>query len=239
MQQTRRRGPPGFFDGTPRWTWQVLGGLAALHLVQLLWGYFGVQPSLWGLAYQAPWDAPWRLITRWLAPGMPVGSAVLGLLTLLFFLPPLVSRLGPRDLLAALGSSLVGATGLGVLAPWVHLTHPGPLAGWSCLLFGLTGLFGLCFPTRTIHLFGVLPLTGTWLSTGSIVVAVLLCLESPTPTAAEAIGAWLGAYAWYRLMGPGRSQTKAPAKPQPTFARNFQVLEGGKGRPADPDELVH
>jgi hypothetical protein len=173
---------------------------------------------------------------------MPVGATLLGLLTLLFFLPPLSARLGRRDLAVGLGATLAAATALGVLAPLVRLTHPGPLAGWSCLLFGLTALFGLSFPNRTVHLFGVLPLTGRWLSTGSLVVAVLLVLESPTPSAAESVGAWAGAYAWYRALGPGRGLPAPKARPQPSFSRNFQVLEGGKGgkgRPVDPDELVH
>jgi hypothetical protein len=224
------------------WHRWVLGTLFGLFVAELVLRNTGLPLYEW-----LPWRsfgagfAPWQPVTRFVVQGPDVLGVAFALLLLYFFLPLMDELLSRRQLGAALGAAAVGGTALPMLLDGLGLLAPSMALGWAPLAYALPLLLGLVRPDAQILLV-FLPVRASWILWGTLVFAVLQVLVGRSLDSLQTLGVWLGVYAWFHGLGPGRHARVLRARGRRVEAelRKFEVLEGGKGpRHNRPDDLVH
>lgn len=231
------------------WMRNVLVGLFALFVVELLArnAGFPVERLRWH-AFGHGFEL-WQPLTRFFVQGGSTGAVfnvLIGLLVLYFFLPGLDSMM-PRERIGK--AALAGAVG-GTAVPMLLdllLLDGGSTGGWTVLTTALVVLFGLAMPNGVIHLWFVLPITGSFIVWGTLGLSVVFFLIGPALGTSEAIGTWAGVFGWWHLMGPGarRRDLKRQASRVEQELRRFEVIEGGRSQPQggqgrpDDDDWVH
>ena len=228
-----------------RWLRNLLVGLLALFVVELIARNLGLPVDLLALWSHGGGFAPWQPVTRYAiqgAGGGAVWGVLIGLMVIGFSVTPVAEVRGRRRLGGMLATAMVGGTVVGVLFAWVGIA-PGPLFGWISLVEALIVAFGLVRPDAQVLLMFVLPVSGRALVWGSLGLSLLMLLATRSPAAADSIGVWVGTMAWWQLVGPGarRRQLKAKAVSIERELKRFDVLEGGRSRPQgrQDDDLVH
>jgi hypothetical protein len=197
-----RTGSPQL-PATPRWVQRVVGGLLALFVIELLARNVGAPVDLlawwpFGTAFE-----PWQPLTRFLVQGGDPGT-VINVCFGLFVLWLLLGQMNQRTVAWAAASAAVGATVLAGLLDLVGVLAPRPTMGWIALIPGLFALFGLLHPDGRVLLYFVLPVSGRAIVWGTLGVAALVFLAQRSLGSAEAIGSWVGVFAWWNLLGPGK-----------------------------------
>lgn len=227
------------------WMRNLLVGLFALYVVELLAANAGlpVQALAWhpfGSGFE-----PWQPFTRFLVQGRSVLGVLLGLLVL-YFLLPAVDRLLTREQMSqALLAGAAGGTALPLLLDLVLVGGPG-IHGWTVLSTSLVLLFGLAVPSGVVNLWFVIPITGRVIVWGSLGLSVVLFLLDPSLRTSEGIGTWLGVYGWWNVLGPGgrKRQLRRKARRIERELRRFEIIEGGRsdrpqGAQREDDDQVH
>lgn len=229
-----------------RWHRWLLAALFGAFVVELVAKNAGLPIYRW-LAW---WSfdagfAAWQPLTRFLVQGddrNAVASVAFSLLLLYFFLPLMESVAGRRTLGQAVLAGAVGGTVLPLALDATGLLSPSAALGWRPLAYALPPLLGLMRPDQTILLV-VLPVRASWILWGTLVLAVLNVLAEQSLDSLQELGVWVGVYAWYHLLGPGRTRRELSGRGKKVEKdlRRFQVLEGGRSpnRPGRPDDLVH
>lgn len=213
---------------------QLLGALFALYAVELAAqsvGHINLNPLLWkpfGLGFH-----PYQLVSRYVIQGPAVLNVFIELIVLAFFAPTLQRALPTRKLAQAALATAAGGTALGLLVDIAGLTG-GYANGWSVFVAAGIALFGLIQPEATILLFFVLPVPAKLLTWGSLAMALLSFLATPSLGAADHLGAILGVIAWWYSVGPGAR--RRPASRPRGGKGGFHVLPGGRNR---GDDTIH
>ena len=220
------------------WVRNLVIGLFALFVVEVL------VSNVWGGLYATlAWSVhgpirPWQPFTRYLVQGSAsVINVVFALLAMYFILPTLDNALGRRALSHAAAAALAGGTLVGFLSSIVGYSD-GFLLGWSGILTAVFALFGLAVPDATVRLYFFIPVQARFFTWGSGIIAALLLLGTRSSIAADALGCWLGAMAWWYTLGPGgktRQRRNAGKKLERDLSK-FTVLQGGGG---NRDDLVN
>jgi hypothetical protein len=226
-----------------RWHKWLLGGLFALFVLELVVKNTGVPlyPTLGWWSFGAGFE-PWQPLTRFLVQGSDrssVSSVAFSLVMLYFFLPLLESITDRATLARAVASGALGGTLVPLLADATGILSPSVALGWASLAYALPPLLGLLSPNREILLV-VFPVRASWILWGTLVLTVLTVLAEQSLESLQGLGVWLGVYAWYHLLGPGRT-TRALRKRGTKVEkdlRRFEVYEGGR-RANRPDDYIH
>jgi len=229
------------FPNPEGWQRNLLIGLLAVYVVELLLPYVGIDKGflLWQpLSGGFEW---WQLVSRFVVHPLPdVFSVLIALIVLYFFLPA-VGEVLDWD---AVGRALVSAALVGTLLPFgmdaAGLLNESPAGGWESLVMALPILFGIARPERQIILF-VFPAPAKIFVWGSLAVAGLSLIASQSLGNAELMGVWRGTFGWWHLAGPGRRQRDLRRKGA-SIERELRltVLEGGRSNDGDNrDDTVH
>lgn len=241
----QRPGPPGMYmPPLDPWMKQILIGLGGLFVVEVIASALGAPLGalVWrsfGLGF-----APWQLVTRLLIQGPnAVFGVALGLLVLYFLLPSLASSLSRNTAREATLGVFLGATLLPLALDALGLVS-GAVHGWQVFLTGLITLFGLLHPRATINLYFLIPIQASWIVWGTLGITLLVLIGSfaggvGSLGAAEHLGAWVGAWAWWRFRGPGARQhsLRAAGRQVERQLRRFQVYEGGRSPRRGRDDV--
>lgn len=226
------------------WHRWLLGVLFSAYFVEL------VAKNLGAPVYRLAWwsfgagFAPWQPITRFLVQGddrNAVASVAFSLLLLYFFLPLMESLTDRRTLASAVAAGAVVGTALPAAVDATGLLAPSIALGWRSLAYALPPLLGLLRPDTQILLV-VLPVRASWILWGTLVFAVFHVLAERSLDSFQELGVWIGVFAWFHLLGPGRRRRDLEQKGRriERELRRFEVLDGGKGRgPNRPDDFVH
>lgn len=228
------------------WMKQTLIGLFALYVAELL-----------GWALKLPLDAlvwhplgtgfnPVQMASRFLIQGPNNVFVVLVSLLMLYFFLPAMSQTVTRT---QLGQALASGALFGTLLPLaLDLTGfgSGMVMGWGSITICMVVLFGLARPNDSINLYFLFPIRGIHFVWGSLGFALLMFLSASatggTMAAAQTLGMWVGAWAWWNYRGPGRRRTdlKRSARTIEKELKRFQVIEGGRVRGNRPgDDTIH
>ncbi len=224
----------------PRWIRLLCGGLFALYVTELVLRLARLPVDLlawWPFGFGF---GPWQIATRYLLQGGDPGS-VFRTLFGLAIVWLVVAQLDRKLALQAMAAAAVGGTALGLLLDAAGILAPIPNVGWTGLTGSAIVLFGLQRPDARILAWFVLPITGQMLVWGSLVVAGLVFLTQQSLGTTDAIGSWLGVYAWYHWIGPGshRRRLRAKGRALEKELSRFTVIEGGKDAPNREDPWVH
>ena len=199
--------------------------LAQLPVDQLAW---------WPMAFGfQPWQPLTRLAVQGGDPGV-VLRVVFGLLVLWFG----AAALDRRRLAQAVGAAWLGGSGLGLGLDALGALSGGPTFGWTPLLGAVLLLFGLQHPDRQVLLYFALPIPGRALVWGTGGIALLMFLAQRSLGTADALGGWLGVWAWWSTLGPGgarRRLLRRGAQVERQIGR-LRVIPGGR---SERDPWVH
>jgi len=212
----------------------LLGALFVLYAAELAVqsvGRVNLNSLLWkpfGLGFH-----PYQLVSRYFIQGPAVLNVFIELIVLAFFAPTLMRALPTRKLAQAMLATAAGGTLLGLLVDVTGLTG-GYANGWSVFVAAGIALFGLLQPEATILLFFVLPVPAKLLTWGTLAMALLNFLATPSLAAADYLGSILGLIAWWYGVGPGAR--RRPATRPRGSKGGFHVLQGGRNR---GDDMIH
>ena len=225
------------------WMKQLLGGLFALYVLELVLRNMGVPVYLLEWRSFDAGFAVYQPFTRFLVQGRHAVLGVgLGLLVLYFLIPAILSMFSRRQVAQAVLSGAVGGTLIPMLLDAVWLSK-GVVMGWPVLGLSLIVLFGLANPTGTILAFFFLPISGTLVLYGTLALSLAAFILGPGLGTAEPLGVWMGTYSWWYTFGPGgrRRLLKKKAEVIERELSRFQVLEGGRSDApqGDQDEWIH
>lgn len=239
----QRQGPPVRLGPsmTPL-TRNVLIGLVALYVVQVILANWVRLPVLEVLGWGSPWSErfpfrPWQPVTAFFLNGPTPFNALIEWLVLYFFLPPAEMTLGRRGLVRVLLVSWVAA--VAVSLPLLYLGVVGvsmPYLGLDCFLTALIVVFGLSQPHARILLFFVLPIRASWVAWGTGLVSFLYFLYSRELVSSVAFFGWCGAVLW---MYGGTNvlrrwlDRRGPRRPRRKDSR-FHVIDGGRDEGGPP-----
>lgn len=231
---------PPLLPPAPRWIRNLCGGLLALYVAELVARTAGLPVDLLAWFPLRGGFAPWQPLTRFLVQGGDPGTVlrvVIGLAAIWFGLPQLDRGLVARAAVAAaVGGTVVAFAldALGILGPFADL-------GWTTPLFGTFVLYGLLRPDAQILAYFVLPVTGRALVWGALGIAALMFLAQRSLGTADALGAWLGVWLWFRTLGPGghKRRLRARGRAIEKELSRFQVIEGGNRAPSRDDPWVN
>lgn len=233
MSQPQRTVPS--LPNLGRWHRWLLAGLFALYVAELIaWNTsLPLDRLIWWPFGQG--FALWQPLTHYLIQGRSVLNVMVGLFVLYFMLPAVESALGTRRLGQCLASGALGGLAMGAALAAIGVAI-GPSLGWTALASGLIIAFGLARPDAQIMLFFVVPVSGTVIVWGSLVVELLFLLANRSIGSAEAIGVWLGIFAWWNLTGPNARKRRLlqRGKKIEKELQRFQVIDGGRSGQQGP-----
>jgi hypothetical protein len=231
------------------WMRNLLIGLFALYVVELVLANLRVPVDALRLYPFAHGFEAWQPITRFLVQGREGAVGVLfSIVVLYFFLPVLSTLLDRRQWAEALLSTAVAATAIPMLADVTGAFPPALRTGWAVLMPAVVVVFGLAQPNATVLAMFVIPIQASFFVWASLFLSVFFLLVSPSTASLEPVAAWIGIVAWWSLRGPGRRRRVllAQADRLETEIRKFTVLEGGRserpqGRPQgrQDDDWIH
>jgi len=240
------QGTPSFqLPPAPPWMNQVLGGLFALYVLELVLRNVGVP------VYDVVWHpfgqgfALYQPVLRFLVQGDDSGAlfnVLIGLLVLYFILPAIEQVLDREVWQRGLAAGMVGGTVIPLVLDGIGLIPDGGTMGWTMSTAALFVMFGLAMPAGVVRLFFVLPVSGKVIVWGTLALSVVFFLLDRSLHTAEGVGVWAGVAGWWWGVGPGARRRTLQRKATSIEAelRRFQVIEGGRSnnRPND-DEWVH
>lgn len=214
---------------------QLLGGLLALYVVELVLSATGAPVQLLAWLPLGQGFAPWQPLTRFAVQGPSVLNVLIALAVAWFVFPALDQLLRREQLGEATLAMAAAATVLPLTAELAGVLSPGIIVGWTSLVGGWIVLFGLARPDGEVRLYFVLPVTGQMIVWGMLGIEVLMLLAAPNTASLEPIGVWVGAWAWWNYRGPGarRRHLRREGARVERELRRFQVLDGGRSDSQD------
>lgn len=219
-------------------TTRVVGFLFILACLELLLDNAGVPTNRlnWASLGTGQFEI-YQPLTHVFVQGRNPFSVIIGLVVLYFFLPAFRTQKDRRTLISGVAAGLTGAIALSGLADVLGLLRPGFAQGWGYLITSLVVLFALPRPNTRIMLMFVIPVKAIYLMWGSLALAVLNSLASPTLGSWTILGAWIGTYGYWHTLGPGgrRRLLKKKADTIRDQLNRFTVIDGGR----DDDDIYH
>lgn len=216
-------------------TARAVYGLAGLFVAELALAMSGNPLAVW-LAWQ-PWDAgfhPWQVITMYLVTGPSALSALFQLIMVRYLLPALQQTFSRRQVAEAAAASIGAASALALVVTLAGFGTGNVMGTFSLTATGIV-LLGLARPHTEIMLYGAVPVRASAMVWAVLAIAAITSLfalggMASTLLGAHSLGAWLGAWGWWHLRGPGarrRQHANAGRKIERSITR-FDVIQGGR-----------
>ena len=221
------------FDPPPPFTKKIIIGLLLLYVIELIVEQW-LNVPLGAIMAWFPGQSlskPWQPITQFLYQGSGPFSALLELLALYFFLPPVQRGFGRKGIYKV-ATYVVGTVILfgSLMLILGAIKGTAPAMGISPFITALIVIFGLRTPNATIYLL-LFPIQAAWVAWGTGLFATLAFLSSRSFSHALWVAGWLAGYIFMETRSGGKirryfvrrkhSQTNKRLK-------KFTVIDGGK-----------
>ena len=211
---------------------KVVSGLGFLYIAELVLSASLHQRLDQTLAW-SPSSPTWTLVT-WpfvQGPGSAI-SVLLWMYMLYQFLPRFQRSFGRARLIEMVAAGAFGLLNGGLLTGL--LGGQTTLVGWTHFSWVMFVYFGLWRGSERLSFFGLFQFEARWLLWGPLGVFLLFALAGLSTGTwggpVTQLGAWLGAYAWWNVRGPGaRTRTlRSQGRKVENAIRRFTVHQGGK-----------
>jgi hypothetical protein len=222
----------GGFQPPPPFTKSLLMLLLGLYVVELIASsWLGIPLSQllgWhpGVGFEL-----WQPITCFFIQGGSPISAMLNLLMVYFFIPPIQMSFGRKGVIR-LAAITVGISiffcSLAIVTGAINASIP--FMGIDPFITAAIVVFGLTRPKAQILIFFVLPIQAAWIAWGTGLLASLNFLFSRDIGSAMWLGGWLGGYLFMRLPKKGGMSsilTHLRHSRTQQKLRKFTVIDGG------------